>query len=165
MLEPLWDQAGKGAFNLATSELTIAEVLVKPIKEDNRALEKIYRELFEATEIKLIPTTRRIWNEMATLRARTNLRTPDAVHASNSFARRLCHVHHQRHRLPKGRRTRRHRSSRSATSSVVPPKKAWPKHIINRCRTEATPPPPIGQPSSRNTRNVREMQTEFCPSH
>jgi predicted nucleic acid-binding protein len=85
MLEPLWDQAGKGAFNLATSELTIAEVLVKPIKEDNRALEKIYRELFEATEIKLIPTTRRIWNETATLRARTNLRTPDTVHATTAL--------------------------------------------------------------------------------
>ncbi len=88
MLEPMWDQAGIGDFDLVTSELTIAEVLVKPIKDKDQSLVGIYNELFESADIKLIPTTRQVWEEAATLRALTNLRTPDAVHATTALQER-----------------------------------------------------------------------------
>ena len=85
LLQPLWREAATGTFGLVTSELTIAEVLVKPIKENNQALGNIYNELLASPEIRLIPTTRRIWEETATLRAATSLRTPDAVHATTAL--------------------------------------------------------------------------------
>ena len=85
MLEPLWNQAGTDGLTLLTSELTVAEVLVRPIREGNQELEGTYRELFQAPGIRMIPTTRRIWEEAARLRARTNLRTPEAVHGTTAL--------------------------------------------------------------------------------
>ena len=85
ILEPLWFQAGTDGLTLLTSELTIAEVLVRPIREGNQELARVYRELFQAPGIRLIPATRRIWEEAARLRAQTNLRTPDAVHGTTAL--------------------------------------------------------------------------------
>ena len=85
LLEPIWHQAGTGSLSLVTSELTIAEVLAKPIRDNDQVLVDIYRELFASSEILLIPTTRLIWEETARLRALTNLRTPDAVHAATAL--------------------------------------------------------------------------------
>lgn len=85
LLEPIWHQAETGTLSLVTSELTIAEVLVKPIRDNDQVLVDVYRELFASSEIQLIPTTRLIWEETAMLRALTNLRTPDAVHATTAL--------------------------------------------------------------------------------
>lgn len=85
LLEPIWHQSETGFLSLVTSELTIAEVLVKPIRENDQVLVDIYREQFASSEIQLIPTTRLIWEETARLRALTNLRTPDAVHATTAL--------------------------------------------------------------------------------
>ena len=82
LLEPIWRQAETGFLSLVTSELTIAEVLVTPIRDNDQVLVDIYRELFASSEIQLIPTTRLIWEKTARLRALANLRTPDAVHAA-----------------------------------------------------------------------------------
>lgn len=88
MLEPIWQKAGIGSLRLITSELTISEVLVKPLQQANQPLISIYNDLFNSSEISLIPTTRRIWEETAELRARTNLRTPDAVHVATALQER-----------------------------------------------------------------------------
>ena len=85
LVEPIWRQAAAGTLSLITSELTIAEVLVKPIRDNDQTLLTIYSELFSSSEIKLIPTTRLIWEEAAKLRALTSLRTPDAVHAVSAL--------------------------------------------------------------------------------
>ena len=85
LLEPVWRQAEAGALSLVTSELTLAEVLVRPLRDEDYTLVNIYYELFASPEIQLIPTTRLIWEETARLRALTNIRTPDAVHATTAL--------------------------------------------------------------------------------
>ena len=81
-MNPSGDRPAAGTFGLITSELTMAEVLVKPIRDNDQTLLNIYLELFFSLEIKLIPTTSLIWKETANLRALSNLRTPDVVQAA-----------------------------------------------------------------------------------
>ena len=82
LLEPMWRQAQAGQFVIATSELSVMETLVKPLKDGDPVLERLFRELFDSSEVRLIPATRALWEEAARLRATTNLRTPDALHAA-----------------------------------------------------------------------------------
>lgn len=86
LLQPLWDAAGPGAFGLASSEITLLEVLVKPFKLGNTQLEGEFRTLLQsATDVLLLPISRPILEQAARLRAATNLKTPDAIHAATSL--------------------------------------------------------------------------------
>jgi len=58
------------------------ETLVKPLREGDTLVELLFRSLFDAREVKLIPTTRSLWESAARLRADTGLKTPDALHAA-----------------------------------------------------------------------------------
>ena len=60
----------------------ILESLVKPLREEDTFVEGLFHSLFGAKEVRLIPTTRQLWEEAARLRARTGLKTPDALHAA-----------------------------------------------------------------------------------
>ena len=85
LLEPMWRQAQAGRFAIASSELVVLETLIKPLREADEVLERIFRELFDSAEVQLIPTTRALWEEAARLRAKTNLTTPDALHAATAL--------------------------------------------------------------------------------
>lgn len=79
----------KGALHAITSELTLAETLVKPITDKNQSLEKIYKELIQTSSVLTVaPITRHILAEAATLRANTNntVRLPDAIHMATAHA-------------------------------------------------------------------------------
>ena len=65
-----------------SSELVVLEALVKPLREGDTVVELLFRSLFEASEVRLIPATRPLWEEAARLRAETGLKTPDALHAA-----------------------------------------------------------------------------------
>ncbi len=82
MLEPMWRQAQAGQFTIASSDLVVSETLVKPFREGDTVLEQLFRELFDANEVSLVPATRPLWEEAARLRATTRLKTPDALHAA-----------------------------------------------------------------------------------
>lgn len=82
LLEPLWRQAQAGQFVIVSSDLIVLETLVKPLRDADTAVERLFRELFDADEVMLIPTTRQLWQEAARLRATTGLKTPDALHAA-----------------------------------------------------------------------------------
>ena len=82
LLEPMWLQAQTGQFRILSSELFVLETLVKPLREGDTVVELLFRSLFEASEVKLIPATRPLWEEAARLRAETGLKTPDALHAA-----------------------------------------------------------------------------------
>lgn len=70
-----------GAIGLTTSVITLTETLVKPIQAGDQSLVAAYRELLSETEfIRLIPITSELAEKAAHLRARYNLRTPDAIH-------------------------------------------------------------------------------------
>jgi predicted nucleic acid-binding protein len=84
-LQPLWEKFQLGDIELVTSELTLMETLVLPMKRNNQALVNDYRILLESTEIQLVPINREILFTATELRARTNLKTPDAIHAATAI--------------------------------------------------------------------------------
>lgn len=82
ILQPLWQAARTARITLATSELTILETLVGPLKSGNTVLVEAYNQLLTSSEMRLFPIAQPILREAASLRAGVpGLRTPDAVHA------------------------------------------------------------------------------------
>ena len=86
LLAPMWQEARAGRFTLASSELVVLETLVKPLREGNARLEMLFRSLFGAAEMELIPATLAIWDAAARIRAGTGLKTSDALHAATAIS-------------------------------------------------------------------------------
>ena len=85
LLAPVWQQAEAGQFVVACSEVTVAETLVRPIREGNEDLETAFRAVFTAPDVHLVPVTRQLWEDTARLRAETGLKIPDALHAATAL--------------------------------------------------------------------------------
>ena len=85
LLAPMWQEAGAGRFALASSELVVLETLIKPLREGNARLEMLFRSIFAAAEMDLIPATLAIWEDAARIRAATGLKTSDALHAATAL--------------------------------------------------------------------------------
>ena len=86
LLEPLWQQALAGEFDVASSDITVLETLVKPLREGDEVGEMLLRSMFDAHEVSLIPATRELWEDAARIRADTGLKTPDALHAATALS-------------------------------------------------------------------------------
>ena len=82
ILISLWQSVKLGEIEVVTSELTLLETLVQPIRQNNQILVSAYESLLTKTEIKLVPVTLDILRESADFRAAENLKTPDAIHAA-----------------------------------------------------------------------------------
>lgn len=61
------------------------ETLVVPIRDSNTALINTYEQLLLSQTIRLIPIDQTVLKEAARLRATTNLKTPDAIHAATAL--------------------------------------------------------------------------------
>ena len=85
LLEPMWRQAQAGQFAIVSSDLAVLETLVKPLRDGDLIVETLFRSLFDAVEVNLIPVTRALWEDAALLRAETGLKTPDAIHAATAL--------------------------------------------------------------------------------
>ncbi len=85
LLDPVWQQAEAGRLVVVCSELAVSETLVRPMREGNTDLEAVFRSLFAAREMVLVPATRQLWEDAARLRAETGLKTPDALHAATAL--------------------------------------------------------------------------------
>ena len=85
LLEPMWQQARAGEFDVASSDITVLETLVKPLREGDEVVEILLRSMFDAHEVSLIPATRELWEDAARIRANTGLKTPDALHAATAL--------------------------------------------------------------------------------
>ena len=85
LLEPMWRQARTGEFDVASSDITVLETLVKPLREGDEVVEVLLRSMFDAHEVSLIPATRELWEDAARIRADTGLKTPDALHAATAL--------------------------------------------------------------------------------
>jgi hypothetical protein len=57
LLTPLWRQAQAGQFLIVSNELVVLETLVKPLREGDTVLAQLFRALFHAREVQLIPAT------------------------------------------------------------------------------------------------------------
>jgi predicted nucleic acid-binding protein len=68
-----------------TSELTLAEVLVKPFRDCNVAWQHTYQEVLQpSVSLKLIPVSRAIFIAAAQMRAQFPIKLPDAIHAATA---------------------------------------------------------------------------------
>ncbi|MGH7171240.1 MAG: type II toxin-antitoxin system VapC family toxin [Gemmataceae bacterium] len=84
---PLWDALDAGLASVLTSELTLLEVLVKPLRDGNSTLASLYRTVLLGTAgLTCVPITRSILESAAQLRAGHHLKTPDAIHAATALA-------------------------------------------------------------------------------
>ena len=84
LLQPLWQAAQAGTIEVVTSELTLMEALVEPLKRGDKALVQTFEQALSGTDLRLLPLTLPILREAARLRASTRLKTPDAIHAATS---------------------------------------------------------------------------------
>ena len=82
----LWQSLKAREIEVFTSELTLLETLVQPIKQNNQNLASAYESLLTSTEINLLPISIDVLREAANLRAAQNLKTPDAIHAATAFS-------------------------------------------------------------------------------
>jgi predicted nucleic acid-binding protein len=86
---PLWDALDAGAQAVISSELSLLEVLVKPVQQGNAFLQALFRDVLYATPgFSYLPITRPILGIATELRATTRLRTPDAIHAATALVTR-----------------------------------------------------------------------------
>ncbi len=98
LLRPLWEAVQEGRLQAATSELTVHEVLVGPLKKNDAALEAAYELFFTLPGIRLFPVTLQVLRDAAKLRAAVNLRAPDAIQAATAIAEKcVLLVHNDRH--------------------------------------------------------------------
>jgi predicted nucleic acid-binding protein len=67
---------------LVASDLTRMECRVRPLRERDAALVAAYDRFFEGTEVALEPVPREAWDRAAEVRARSGLKTPDALHVA-----------------------------------------------------------------------------------
>ena len=86
LLTSLWQSLKVNEIEVYTSELTLLETLVQPIKQNNQTLISAYETLLKNTDIRLLSISLDVLRESANLRAAQNLKTPDAIHASTAFS-------------------------------------------------------------------------------
>jgi predicted nucleic acid-binding protein len=87
---PIDELAGRqkaGSISLATSSLSLAEVLVQPLKEGNAPLAQIYKEFLQSDgAMQLLPITSDDLIRAAELRSLMNYKLPDAIHMAAAVA-------------------------------------------------------------------------------
>ena len=75
-----------GEITAVTSDLTVAEVLVKPKRDANRALEDAYQQFLLPTKsFRNSPVSRQILEAAAGIRAQSALKLPDAIHFASAI--------------------------------------------------------------------------------
>jgi predicted nucleic acid-binding protein len=85
LLQPLWQAAKANAVNIVSSELALMETLIGPLRNGDTALVSAYEQVFQSSEMQLLPITQMVLREGARLRAVVPaLRTPDALHAATA---------------------------------------------------------------------------------
>ncbi|MFM2061178.1 MAG: hypothetical protein RLZZ507_848 [Cyanobacteriota bacterium] len=86
LLQPLWLKYQQGEIEIVSSELILMEVLILPMRNNNTTLIEAYEQLLLSEEMQLIPISQIVLKQAANLRAKTNLKTPDAIHAATALS-------------------------------------------------------------------------------
>ncbi|MDZ8086712.1 MAG: type II toxin-antitoxin system VapC family toxin [Nostoc sp. DedQUE12b] len=86
LLQQLWLKFYTGDIQIISSELILMEVLVVPLRNGNNSLVADYEELLLSSQVQLIPISQSILQQSANLRATSNLKTPDAIHATTALS-------------------------------------------------------------------------------
>uniref|UniRef100_B8HZM5 Ribonuclease VapC n=1 Tax=Cyanothece sp. (strain PCC 7425 / ATCC 29141) TaxID=395961 RepID=B8HZM5_CYAP4 len=85
-LTNLFQAIDQGNLSAVTSELSLAELLVKPIQTLDVAQQDTYKQAITSSQyLSVIPVQRDILINAAILRATTSLKLPDAIHAATAL--------------------------------------------------------------------------------
>jgi predicted nucleic acid-binding protein len=82
--EPLFEAHSKGVLKFAVTTVTLAEILVGPLRDENESLVRRYRNVLESWQ--LVDLNADIAERAARLRASIGLKLPDAVQAASALA-------------------------------------------------------------------------------
>jgi predicted nucleic acid-binding protein len=86
MLDTLWLTVSAGQITVVTSELTLLEVLVKPLKVGDATTATLFRTVLKHTpDVQMLPITQAVLEAAANLRATLGLKTPDAIHVATAL--------------------------------------------------------------------------------
>lgn len=87
VVAPLWAAVAAGRVGVVSSQLTVLEYLVLPIRAGNTALVARYDQFVQAVGVRFAPIAEPILRSAAQLRATIpRLKTPDAIHAATAAA-------------------------------------------------------------------------------
>ena len=85
-VRPFFEAAERNEFRIVTSYVTLIEVLVHPLRQGRPELAEEYRKiLLQSPALTAIPLNEGIAEEAAALRARHNIRTPDAIQLATAL--------------------------------------------------------------------------------
>lgn len=85
-LTDLLQRADQQTLTVVTSELSLSEALVKPMKDQDINLQTTYRQFLSSRSgVRILPIQRSILIEAARQRAATNLKLPDAIHIATAL--------------------------------------------------------------------------------
>lgn len=86
ILTSLFRLFDEGTYSAVTSELTLAEVLIKPMKENKKEIQQLYEELLRPSDVLTICTIdRQILIDAAKIRASSDtILLPDAIHFASA---------------------------------------------------------------------------------
>jgi len=85
ILDTLWQTVSGGQIMVITSELTLLEVLVRPLKMSDATTATTFRTVLQHTpDVQMLPITQTVLEKAANLRATLNLKTPDAIYAATA---------------------------------------------------------------------------------
>lgn len=90
----------KGNFTVVTSTVTLLEVLVHPLRSNNKELAAEYRDILLNSRLMTLEVSNAIAEQAAQLRATHNIRTPDAIQISAALEAGATHFFTNDIRLP-----------------------------------------------------------------
>jgi len=90
----------RGSFLVVTSTVTLLEVLVHPLRSNNRKLAAEYRDILLNSRLMLLEVTSGIAEKAAQLRASHKIRTPDAIQICAALEAGASHFFTNDVRLP-----------------------------------------------------------------
>lgn len=82
---PLFQALENGDFQAYSSELCLAELLVKPLRDNNHIQARTIKNLFDEDFFCLLPHDRVVFELAAGIRATQNLKMVDALHAATAI--------------------------------------------------------------------------------
>ncbi len=95
-----FEAMNRGDFSVVTSTVTLLEVLVHPLRTNNRELAAEYRDILLNSELLTLEVSSVIAEQAAKLRAAYNIRTPDAIQISAALNAGATHFFTNDIRLP-----------------------------------------------------------------
>lgn len=85
-IQPFFEASERGEFRIVTSFVTLIEVLVQPLRVGRSEVAQEYRDiLLRSRALSAVPLDEGIAEAAANLRARWNLRTPDAIQVATAI--------------------------------------------------------------------------------